>query len=219
MERMLAEQDEIKRKNMKDLLDKEKLQQQRLLEEEMRRRIEEDNVSNTLTGKFGHIINDLSTHSSNLEFTISGLDLKPAQIKVLANFVENNASLKALSMSRKRLTDFEGKEICEKLEKNQTLERLEMEGNQLGPATLRPLARLLRFNETIRYIDLERNNLLDDPVTGQKDYKVIDELVDALMVNETVLYINLNNTGLNSKCSKKLRDIFQTNKTLILLDL
>jgi hypothetical protein len=33
MERLLAEQDEIKRKNMKDLLDKEKLLQQRLREE------------------------------------------------------------------------------------------------------------------------------------------------------------------------------------------
>jgi len=70
----------------------------------------------------------VNTHSSNLEFTISGLDLRPAQIKVLVNNVENNASLKALSMPRKNLTDVEGKEICEKLEKNQTLERLEMEG-------------------------------------------------------------------------------------------
>jgi hypothetical protein len=33
MERLLAEQDEIKRKNMKDLLDKEKLLQQRMREE------------------------------------------------------------------------------------------------------------------------------------------------------------------------------------------
>lgn len=57
------------------------------------------------TGKFGHIINDLNTHSSNLEFSISGMDLRPAQIKVLVNNVENNASLKALSMPRKKLTD------------------------------------------------------------------------------------------------------------------
>ena len=34
-----------------------------------------------------------------------------------------------------------------------------------------------------------------------------------------MLYINLNNTGLNATCSKKLRDIFKANKTLILLDL
>lgn len=39
------------------------------------------------------------------------------------------------------------------------------------------------------------------------------------MVNETVLYINLNNTGLDAMCSYMLRDIFKTNKTLILLDI
>lgn len=118
------------------------------------------------------------------------MDLRPAQIKVLVNNVENNASLKALSMSRKGLTDAEGKEICEKLEKNQTLERLEMEGkrifdlgNKLGPTTLRALAKLLRVNDTIRFVDLERNNLLDDTSTGQKDYKAVEDLVDALMVN------------------------------------
>ena len=42
------------KKNMKDLLDKQQLLQQRLLEEEMRRRIEEDNVSNTLSGTCYH---------------------------------------------------------------------------------------------------------------------------------------------------------------------
>ena len=73
--------------------------------ERERLRMEEEEESNTLTGKFGHMINDLNTHSTNLEFTISGLDLRPAQIKVLVNNVETNASLKALSMPRKGLTD------------------------------------------------------------------------------------------------------------------
>lgn len=55
------------------------------------------------------MINDLNTDSTNLELTISGLDLRPAQIKVLVNNMESNASLKALSMPRKALTDVEGK--------------------------------------------------------------------------------------------------------------
>lgn len=33
------------------------------------------------------MINDLNTHSTNLEFTVSGLNLRPAQIKVLVNNV------------------------------------------------------------------------------------------------------------------------------------
>lgn len=70
------------------------------------------------------MINDLNSQSTSLEFTISGLNLRPAQIKVLVNNVESNSSLKALSMPRKELSDVEGKEICEKLYKNFTLERL-----------------------------------------------------------------------------------------------
>lgn len=50
LERILAEKDEEARKNMKDKLEREKFMQQRLLEEELRRRIEEENVSNTLSG-------------------------------------------------------------------------------------------------------------------------------------------------------------------------
>lgn len=56
-------------------------------------------------GRFGHMINDLNTNTTNLEFTISGMDLRPAQIKVLISNVQNNSSLKGLTMCRKGLTD------------------------------------------------------------------------------------------------------------------
>jgi hypothetical protein len=51
------------------------------------------------------MINDLNTNTTNLEFTISGMDLRPAQIKVLVANVQNNSSLKGLNMCRKNLTD------------------------------------------------------------------------------------------------------------------
>jgi hypothetical protein len=54
------------------------------------------------------MINDLNTNTTNLEFTTSGMDLRPAQIKVLISNVQNNSSLKGLTMCRKRLTDVEG---------------------------------------------------------------------------------------------------------------
>ena len=43
--------------------------------------------------------------------------------------------------------------------------------------------------------------------------------MDALKHNDTVLCINLTNTGLDSECSRVMRSIFDTNRTLILLDL
>jgi hypothetical protein len=72
------------------------------------------------------MINDLNTNTTNLEFTISGMDLRPAQIKVLISNVQNNNSLKGLTMCRKKLTDSEGKEVSEKLSSNEALERLEL---------------------------------------------------------------------------------------------
>lgn len=51
------------------------------------------------------MINDLNTNTTNHEFTISGMDLRPAQIKVLVANVQNNSSLKGLNMCRKNLTD------------------------------------------------------------------------------------------------------------------
>jgi len=52
------------------------------------------------------------------------MDLRPAQIKVLISNVQNNSSLKGLTMSRKRLTDVEGKDVSENLKSNEYLERL-----------------------------------------------------------------------------------------------
>jgi hypothetical protein len=70
------------------------------------------------------MINDLNTNSTNVEFTTSGMDLRPAQIKVLISNVQNNSSLKGLTMCRKRLTDVEGKDVSENLKSNEYLERL-----------------------------------------------------------------------------------------------
>jgi hypothetical protein len=105
-------------------------------------------------GRFGHMINDLNTNSTNLEFTISGMDLRPAQIKVLISNVQNNTSLKGLTMCRKKLMDAEGCEVADKLISNEFLERLELEGNNLGPESLKNIAQLLASNESIRLIDL-----------------------------------------------------------------
>lgn len=106
------------------------------------------------------MINDLNTNTTNLEFTISGMDLRPAQIKVLISNVQNNSSLKALTMCRKGLTDVEGCEVAEKLANNFYLERLELEGNNLGPETLIQISKLLASNDSLRLVDLEGNRLI-----------------------------------------------------------
>jgi hypothetical protein len=43
----------------------------------------------------------------------------------------------------------------------------------------------------------------------------IDALVEALAKNDTLLSLNLNNTGLDANCSKKLLEMIENNSTLI----
>jgi hypothetical protein len=45
------------------------------------------------------------------------------------------------------------------------------------------------------------------------------EIADALTKNETLLCLNLYNTGLDAKCSRILREKLEENETLILLDI
>jgi hypothetical protein len=55
-------------------------------------------------------------------------------------------------------------------------------------------------------------------IKGQGDtvsYKGLDALVDALSSNDTLLSLNLNNSGLDATASKKLREMMESNQTLI----
>ena len=69
------------------------------------------------------MINDLKSDQSKLDFTISGLDLRPVQMRILLKVTETNTTLKGLAMSRKKIGDEDGFELVRSLEKNQNLER------------------------------------------------------------------------------------------------
>lgn len=118
-------------------------------------------------------------------------------------------------MTRKKIQDSEGKEIANYLKRNDVLERLELEGNQLGPHTLKAIAELVKDNLTIRTIDLEGNDL----TLGGSDITGIEELAKSLETNETLLQLNLCNTGLDKRCSEVLKRMLERNTTLILLDI
>jgi hypothetical protein len=125
-------------------------------------------------------------------------------------------------MTRKKIGDTEGRDIVGKLETNEVLERLELEGNQLGPRTLEAVAKLLEKNRTLRSIDLEGNKLLieyNEKKEPQKSLSGLKHLVESLKLNETLLWLNLFNTGLDQECSRYLREIFVSNSTIIHLDI
>lgn len=141
------------------------------------------------------MINDLKQNSTTLEYTVSGLDLRPAQIRILVKAVEKNFSLKGLNMSRKKISDSDGVEIANNLKKNFVLERLELEGNLLGPKTASAIAELVEENSSIRVIDLEGNDLTN--ANRERDNSGIEALAQAFKKNDTLLCINLTNTNLD----------------------
>lgn len=120
------------------------------------------------------MINDLKTDSTPLEFTISGLNLLPAQIRILVQATSVNNSLKTISMNRKNINDHDGVEIAKCLHSNKLLENLVLEGNNLGPLTTANIGMLLEKNTSLRNIDLEGNDL----TSGGKDTSGIKALAE-----------------------------------------
>eukprot|EP01017_Pseudomicrothorax_dubius_P006523 TRINITY_DN11876_c0_g2_i1.p1 TRINITY_DN11876_c0_g2~~TRINITY_DN11876_c0_g2_i1.p1 ORF type:complete len:366 (+),score=129.06 TRINITY_DN11876_c0_g2_i1:73-1170(+) len=205
-------ENEMKMQRMRQEKDKQKVEEERRKKEEQRKLHEEYQQISSLKGRYGTMINQLNTDFTPLEYTISGLQLKPAQIRIFMKAAEANKTLKVLSLSRKNLSDDEGVEIAKCLTNNTTLERIELDGNNLGPRTLLEFAKLLKMNKTLRSIDFEGNNL-------GKDLLGIQALAEAIRVNKTLLSINLSNCNLNESCSTLLADALSSNKTIIMIDL
>ena len=71
--------------------------------EELRRQLEEQQQLGTLKGKFGHMINNLQSEQTQWEYTITGLNLMDAQIRILSQNITTNQTLKVISMIRKNI--------------------------------------------------------------------------------------------------------------------
>jgi len=81
---------------------------------------------------------------------------------------------------------------------NTTLRKLELEGNVLGNQTARVLALALKKNKTLRYLDLESNDLtrMGEENTG------VEEMIQALIHNKTLLSLNMANNGLDEQIGR-----------------
>lgn len=117
-------------------------------------------------------------------------------------------------MNRKQLTNDQGADLSKALQYNYHLEKLCLEGNQLGPKFLESLAEMLRINKHLRYIDLEGN-----PLTNGNNESGIDALFNSLKSNDTLMHLNLNNTGLTETSGNAILYALKANKKIIMLDI
>ena len=70
--------------------------------------------------------------------------------------------------------------------------------------TARVFALALRKNTTLRYLDLESNNLTNDT----EENNGVEEMIQALAVNKTLLSLNLANNRLDAQIGRQFVDLF-----------
>jgi len=212
------ERKEMEAKREKDA-QKKKLEEKKR-QDELRKQEENAQVSK-LEGKFGVMITTLKNNTTVLDFSVSGVNLNPAQIRALAKNVGENASLKTLSLSRKQITDDDGADIASSLMNNKVLLKLELDDNNLGTKAAIKLGELITNNRFVRVISLESNNLGPSSSLPSSTGKVIDgvvQMAEALAKNQDLLCLNLNNTNLSEEAGAALAKAMRTNYTLIQLD-
>ena len=114
-----------------------------------------------------------------------------------------NTSLMSLDLSRKNIQDKEGAEIARALFSNTTLRKLELESNCLGASTAKHFAIVFKQNKTLRYLNLESNNLTNDT----EEMQGVDNMVNALAENTTLLSLNLADNRLSEEVGRNFVDL------------
>ena len=169
------------------------------------------------------MINQLQSETTPLEFTITGLALLPAQIRILVQASLNNQSLKTLTLCRKNINDDEGFEIGKIFKGKSNLNSLDLEGNYLGVKTASIFGEFLGETDHLLNLNLEGNNLTN--FSRDRDGKVnidrsgFESICQSLKKNISILTLNLHNTCLDEKCGEMLREAIEQNTTLISLDI
>jgi Ran GTPase-activating protein (RanGAP) involved in mRNA processing and transport len=142
-------------------------------------------------------------------YSLSGLDLGAARTGIVARTVAFCTSLTTLHLCRKNIQDKEGMDLARALLTNTSLRKLELEGNVLGNQTARVLALALKKNKTLRYLDLESNDLtrMGEENTG------VEEMIQALIHNKTLLSLNMANNGLDEQIGRQFCDLFNPKRS------
>jgi len=121
------------------------------------KRAEEEEQSKKLGGAIRQVLFKLSENETPGEFSMSGIELGGARIRILVSQLAYNESLKCMHLARADIKDEDGVEIAKILYNNKCLKKLELEGNCLGPNTAKTLGKALRVNKTLQFLDLESN--------------------------------------------------------------
>ncbi len=74
---------------------------------------------------------------------------------------------------------------------------------------------MLLINRSLKHLNLEMNNITDSGTNSEG----VKALADALKKNVTLIWLNLNSTCMDDKCSQLLVEAMKYNTTLIHMDI
>jgi len=100
-------------------------------------------------------------------------------------------------MSRKFISDDSGIIIAESLGRNKSIEHIDLTGNCLQSTSIQAFGEMLLINKSLKHINFELNNITD----SNTNIDGVKALAEALKKNMTLIWLNLNSTCLNDKCS------------------
>ena len=152
---------------------------------------------------------------------ISKLDLSdnPIQdgedgLSHLFQALTTNTSLVELNLSNCKLTITEenGQALSRMLKTNKTLNMFVLSCNSFNGCGVRYLSEGISSSSAISKLDLSRN-----PIQDGEDG--LSHLCQALTTNTSLVELNLCNCSLHKACGPALRNMLETNKTLMSLDL
>ena len=108
--------------------------------------------------------------------------------------------------------------IATMLLSNRSLRQLNLAENLIGAAGLTALAKALEVNDVLRFIGLQGNPLRNVPDTEQPSDAGVKVVADMLKVNNSLVRLDLLNTGLGASSFALLGEALRRNQSVVVLD-
>ena len=149
---------------------------------------------------------------------VSWNGVKRPLVRHIATQLPVASTLVGLEFCRCKIND----EICEyvasMLMSNRSLRQLNLSENNIGAVGLAALAKALGVNDVLKFIGLRCNPLRNTSDTAEPTDFGIQAVAEMLKVNNTLVRLDLLNTGLGTESFSLLGDALRENSSLLILD-
>jgi len=141
------------------------------------------------------------------------VDTNSVCARTLSKAMIANNSVTCLDLSSNNLNDHAGTYLAHVLKKNTTLKRVELDNNNLGSKSCVAFGNSLKVNTTLVYLSLDSN-----PIFRFDDVSSMKVIVEALRVNKTLTSFNLWRTNIGVIVGAMLASGIEDNETILFCD-